>query len=888
MGVPGLRRRAHPDGERAGPGGCEAGVSRLGRVRERLRGKALSPAIAARAAVSTQRSSTQPTMISALDAVNQLTGGAGGVPREGMYAMHPMPRDPLDTVPFGPMHPLTPAPLDPPRADGSGRPEPRIDEYDVGANLPGAGRPLPWHVLRAASMNVDIIRRCIQLRKKHIRGLKWAWVISEDAIEIAMATHPRGTASRDDVEYELRQRLQPEIGRLTEFWRKPWKANNMAFGVWINNLIEEHLTLDAVAVYPRMTYGRTVTDLEIISGDTIKPLRDNRGALPVAPYPAYQQELYGFPRGEFTATVEKTKAGIVIPNAYFGDQLFYHRENPRPKGSPYGLPPVEQALVSARVYLRRQGWMLSEYDDGVLPRAWLVPEYNGEQLTLLQRRQWQQDLNDELAGNTAARQRVTVTPKGFKPVTTPGIESQYRPEYDLHLIKMVAGFFDETSSELGFPEPGGLGSAGFHEGQEDIQYRIGTRPTTETIQEIIVELSRSFLNAPREITFKFLGLESEDEAAQDKVADDRVRGARMTLNEDRDRQGKPRYGFAEADMPMLLTERGVVFLEGAAAAAAAGQLIQPAQAPPGAGGPEPGSEPGSAPVQADAAGAPPVGPEPQNTDPAQPAGATSGQHGATPAKGPKQQPAKPGKAKASKPAKGTDAAKGARADQILTGSEAAHAVFDQLLEDFPRSSLEWVLHAEWRGPIEVPLHQVDFSHADTWAAAHEPEKVKRFEKRIKHGKRKPVVLVRTPHGEHDIVVDGHHRSTAYRNLGKPVLAWVGRVHGDTGPWDTLHAQQYAGPSGPSGSSRHIRPEAEDTRATPKAISPDGWAEAAAYQRWLAKGGHDRRFKFEHLTGAQALEAGIVPFEDIGVTVTFAPKDTGADPKAAAGAGPATP
>jgi hypothetical protein len=37
----------------------------------------------------------------------------------------------------------------------------------------------------------------------------------------------------------------------------------------------------------------------------------------------------------------------------------------------------------------------------------------------------------------------------------------------------------------------------------------------------------------------------------------------VTLNERRDALGKPRYDFPEADMPMIITQRGIVYLEGA-------------------------------------------------------------------------------------------------------------------------------------------------------------------------------------------------------------------------------------------------------------------------------------------------------------------------------------
>ena len=72
----------------------------------------------------------------------------------------------------------------------------------------------------------------------------------------------------------------------------------------------------------------------------------------------------------------------------------------------------------------------------------------------------------------------------------------------------------------------------------------------------------------------------------------------MTRNEDRARRGEPPYDFDEADMPMLMTPRGIVFIEGASELAQPGMLIGPPQAPP-AGMP---GAPGAAPQQDDAQG----------------------------------------------------------------------------------------------------------------------------------------------------------------------------------------------------------------------------------------------------------------------------------------------
>lgn len=556
--------------------------------------KAVHPAIAARAGRGNRE-----TMIPLADVINAMTQT---VPRVGNAT--PLPRDPYDTVAFGPQHPMVPAPLDPPRQD-TGRSEPRLSEFEVGWNLPGSDyRLVPWKVLRDAARGVDVLRRCIEIRKRHITSLKWAWTVSEDAVEQALLG--RRGAARVDVEAELREKLAPEIARLTAFWRRPWRSNNKNFKQWASMVLEEHLVVDAVAIYPEMTYGGDCLNLEIISGSTIKPLRDWRGALPRPPYPAYQQILYGFPRGEFTATVEDTPEGQVAPGAFAADQMYYYVGTPF-ADTPYGLSAVEQALIAARLYLKRQGWMLAEYDDGVTPNTWLIPPSDaaqvlGEPFTVLKRREWEDAINDELAGNTALRHRAKVTPPGFTPQQMTTVAEQYKPDYDFFLIRLLASHMDVTLPELNITEPGGLGASGYHEGQEDVQNRIGTRPTAATLEDIVNDLSTQFLGAPAELTFTILDLESDDEAAQDQVAQNRVQTARMTINEDRDRQGQPRFAFPEADMPMIQTGRGVVFLEGASQLAAAGEVIGPPQAPPNVDEAAAQGDAGAAPPQARAGG----------------------------------------------------------------------------------------------------------------------------------------------------------------------------------------------------------------------------------------------------------------------------------------------
>lgn len=490
----------------------------------------------------------------------------------------PLPRDPRDNDQFGPGTALYPAALDPVRPD-SGRADPRGYEYGVSWNLRlGGEKFIPWSVLRDAADNIDIIRDCIRVRKRHLRNLKMSWTVSPEVIQEAYQKDPR--RGQDDIAAELRETYAPEIKRLTAFWTNPWRGHLKSLGQWLNMLWEEFLVLDAIAIYPERTYGGDVYRFRIIDGSTIKPLLNYQGNTPEGGHPAYQQILYGFPRGEYVATVTQDQDGQdVIDGALPSDQLYYFREDAR-SNTPYGSSPVEQALIAARLYLKRQGWMMSEYDDGTAPVTWLIPEGAGaEELDFRQRRKWEDALNDELSGHTAARHRIKVTPPGFKPETVPNEAERYKPEYDLHLIKLMATKLSVTIAELGFTEAKGLGSSGYHEGQEDVQDRIGRRPDTEILSEIIEGLSRDYLGAPPELVAQFTGLEAEDEAAQDEVAQNRVGSARMLLNEDRRRQGLPLYDFAEADMPMVITQRGVIFLEGASQTALPGELVEPVQGP---------------------------------------------------------------------------------------------------------------------------------------------------------------------------------------------------------------------------------------------------------------------------------------------------------------------
>lgn len=134
----------------------------------------------------------------------------------------------------------------------------------------------------------------------------------------------------------------------------------------------------------------------------------------------------------------------------------------------------------------------------------------------------------------------------------------------------------------------------------------------------------------------------------------------------------------------------------------------------------------------------------------------------------------------------------------------ADAVFDQLTEDYPKSAVEWVHGIRWKGPMEVPLSDIDFDNEKSWRASHELDKVNLFRRRIKAAQKKgehikATVLIYRPKKSVKnpvMVMDGHHRAEAEQQENVPVYGFVGYPSRNKGPWDTTHDKQFREGSGP--------------------------------------------------------------------------------------------
>ena len=482
---------------------------------------------------------------------------------------------------LGPSAPLLPAPLDP-TLDESGRAVPRKYEYAVSQNLNITQTLVPYQVLKALVEQCDIIHRCVEIRVSEISKMDWSFTLSNSAITEIMQEENCSHAKAAKIG---RERYGEEIARLTEFWENPYVATDRSMVEWMTEALWQVFTFDQLCIYPRYSIGAKLDakagdkvypiGFDVIDAPTIKILLDNRGDIPHPPLPAFQQILWGFPRGEFTASpdteAQNLYSGAGRSGQFITDQMFVSVKNRR-TWTVYGYSPVEQAIPAATLYLNRQRWMNAEYQEGVSPKTWMKSnsmEYDPVKMAALER-----VLNDKLAGSTAERHRVKLLPDGFEPVAMPSEDEKYKAEYDEFIIKRIASCFGVSPTALGVMPRSGLGGSGEHKGQQDAVDAVSQRPMEAYVVEFINALSRRFLGMSKAVTFNLNDeSNSADEAAKASAFKTALESGQMTLNDVRGDLGLPLYDMAEADEPFIVTSQGPQFLKGSLAIAASGETI---------------------------------------------------------------------------------------------------------------------------------------------------------------------------------------------------------------------------------------------------------------------------------------------------------------------------
>jgi hypothetical protein len=143
----------------------------------------------------------------------------------GTITVQPLPRNDFGGGwAFGPGIPLIPSAIDP-REPATGRPAPRRSEFPSSVNLQITNtRLMPFKTLRDVAEGVDVIRRCIEVRKAQQVALDWDIVISRQAIKRIQLED--NVSSQGKAAQIARERFAPKMAELRKWWEKPDQFNS--------------------------------------------------------------------------------------------------------------------------------------------------------------------------------------------------------------------------------------------------------------------------------------------------------------------------------------------------------------------------------------------------------------------------------------------------------------------------------------------------------------------------------------------------------------------------------------------------------------------------------------------------------------------------------------
>jgi len=490
-----------------------------------------------------------------------------------------LPRDPsiFSDGSFGPQNPILPVPVDVPSQD-SGFSEPRLQEYQVGWNLP-VGQPgsegvklADFSTLKTLADLYSVARACIQLRKNEVRGVEWDILPTRDASK-AM----RGSPS-------LAKSFGSRRAEVVKFFKRP-DPDFFNWASFLDALSEEVFVFDALSLLIRPKWARghghgllgsDLDSLSLISGPTIRPLFGMHGERPRPPAPAYQQYLYGVPRVDLMSLITERDLddgrlnGSEVSQFHAG-QLLYLPMVAR-RWTPYGFPPVERALIPVMAGLQKQGFQLDYYREGTVPAVYISPGGANANMTPNQIRELQDALN-AIAGDPAWKHKIIVLPADSK--VMPQKQGQLADQFDEIVMNQVCMAFDVQPMELGImPKVSTTVSPGaanqMSKSSQNIHERKATKPFLSFVADIMNVIIQEVCGQS-DMRFMFEGLEEgEDEQIKTQILIDQVGSALRSIDEAREELDLQPWGLPETSDPGWATATGWTPLTEAIAAARTG------------------------------------------------------------------------------------------------------------------------------------------------------------------------------------------------------------------------------------------------------------------------------------------------------------------------------
>lgn len=490
-------------------------------------------------------------------AVGQMdTGQAEGTWTNAYRQTLPRRADDFTNGAFGPFSPILPVPVDAPQ-EGSEFADLRRYEYQTGWNLP-TGVPgseglklASFATLKSLAALYSVARACIEMRKKEIIGLEWDIMPTREAVKAMRGDHK---AVRD---------FATRRAEAIKFFRSP-DPDYFTWNTWLDAILEEIFVTDALSIVMRRKFdkkskkgilGSNLDCLELVDGATVRPLRDLHGATPKPPSPAFQQYLFGVPRSDIWSVmsdVDIEEGGLSGSeyNDYRVNQLLYLPTVSR-RWTPYGMPPIERAIIPVLTGLQRQKFQNDFFGEGTVPAVYISPGGANNSMTPNQIRELQDALN-AIAGDPAWKHKIIVLPADSK--VEPQRPHPIADQFDEIIMNQVTMAFDVSPTELGIvPKVTAAVSAGAARTLSKASQSVHDRKSTKAFLKLLSDIPNYILQTlcgQDDMRFVFEGMETtEDEETKTKTIATQISAGLKSIDEGREDLNLQPWGLHETSEP---------------------------------------------------------------------------------------------------------------------------------------------------------------------------------------------------------------------------------------------------------------------------------------------------------------------------------------------------
>lgn len=316
----------------------------------------------------------------------------------------------------------------------------RSTDFPVGVNIATQGRAawnrVSFDVIKAIIDAYDVARICIDHKIDELRSMPLMFQPADGV--------------KGDVDDEI------EAAKLV----MSYPDRELPYEAWLGKWLENYLKYDNAPLYKRRDGNGEIIALEVVDGKTVHPYIDGNGRRPMPPAPMAWQVVHGMVGTWFTR-----------------DDLIYVPFRPQ-EDSPYGLAPIESALLTANTDIRTQWHFLQMFTDGSVPAGFM--ELPPDVSEPAQVREWQDHWDAMVMGDQAKLHQLLAVPNGSKFTGTK--PASFDKEFPNHLMRRMCAKFGVVAQDANLTDDVNRSTG---ETQTDIQFRVNTLPWVLFVQGIL-------------------------------------------------------------------------------------------------------------------------------------------------------------------------------------------------------------------------------------------------------------------------------------------------------------------------------------------------------------------------------------------------------------------